>query len=282
MPELPLADFCGAKLSRLILGDNPFNGHSYVREVYDGGEMEDYYTAERCVAALFEAEANGITAYMALASPFILRVVRQYRNEGGAMKLLFQSYPAIGLEINIDQMMAYDPVAIYHQGGTFDLLCEEEKWDEIRARLELIRKTGVATGLGTHVPETVERAEREGWDVDFYATCLYNARRTRRGEQSGFITGKPKDLVFYPGDPPDMYRAIRNARKPCVAFKVFAGGQIFLNKDEAEIKKAAEAAITDAYENIKPGDLLCIGVFQRDKNQIAENAGFAKRALGRL
>ena len=276
---IPSTDFLGNDITRLILGDNPFNGHSYVNDVYSGGEMEDYYTAERCVAALFEAESNGISAYLALASPFILRVIRQYRNEGGTMKIMFQSYPAIDLEINIRQMMAYDPVAIYHQGGTFDLLVEEEKFEEIHRRLGLIRAAGVAAGFGTHEPETVLLAEKEKWDVDFYVTCLYNARRTQRGQQSGFITGKPKDFFFYPEDPPAMYRSIQAVKKPCVAFKIFAGGQVFLDKSVDEVKSAAESAVKDAFDNIKPGDLICLGVYQKYKNQIKENADIVKKIL---
>ena len=276
---LSQVDFCGTRVSRLILGDNPFNGHSYITDVVSGEAMLDYYTAEKCVRALFEAEEGGINACMVLGCPFILRVLRQYRNEGGRMHVLFQSYPPMELEVNLRQMMACAPIAIYHQGTTTDYLCENGQTEELRKRLALIRASGVATGLGTHVPETVLRAEREGWDVDFYATCLYNARKTQRGEQSGFITGKSKELVFYPADRWLMFDAIRTSAKPCIAFKVFAGGQVFHAKGEAEIPRIARDTVQEAYDNIKPTDLVCVGAFQRDKNQIKENAEIAKSVL---
>lgn len=277
--SIPSTDFFGIQVSRMILGDNPFNGHSYIPDIYSDDEMLDYYTADRCVKSLFEAEENGINTYMALASPFILRVIRQYRNQGGKMHIMFQSYPPIDLEVNINQMMACNPIAIYHQGGTFDYICEEGQTDEIHKRLELIRSSGVASGLGTHVPETVIQSEHEKWDVDFYMTCLYNARKTQRGQQSGFITGKPKQLVFYHEDRLLMFEAIRKAKKPCIAFKIFAGGQIFYGKTEAEIPETAEAAIKETYDNIKPNDMICVGVFQKEKNQIKENADAAKKSL---
>jgi len=232
-------DFFGAQVTRMTIGDNPFHGHSYIQDVHSDDEMLDYYTADKCLRAMFEAEENGINTYVALASPFTLRIIHQYRNEGGKMHIIFQSYPAIDLEININQMMRYNPLAIYHQGGTFDLLCEEGKTDLIHKRLALLRSTGVASGLGTHVPETVLQAEKENWDVDFYMVCLYNARKTQRGKQSGFITGETKQLVFYPDDRFLMFEAIKKVSKPCIAFKIFAGGQIFLNKSEAEITAAA-------------------------------------------
>ena len=272
-------NFYGTEVTRLILGDNPFTGHSYIPDVHSGNEMMDYYTAGAIVRALFEAEENGVNTLMALADPFMLRVIRQYRNEGGKMHIMFQTYPPIELETSIWQMMACDPIAIYHQGGTLDLLCEEEKIDELIKRLELIRATGVKAGLGTHVPETVLRAEREGWGMDFYMTCLYNARRTQRGEKSGFITGKPKQLVFYPEDPPYMYEVIRAVEKPCIAFKIFAGGQIFLKKSPEELPGAIEEAFADAYRNIKPIDMICIGVFQKYTNQIKDDCEIVKRVL---
>ncbi|MCL1858445.1 MAG: hypothetical protein FWF92_04355 [Oscillospiraceae bacterium] len=279
MSVIPCVDFYGNKITRLILGDNPFNGHSYIPDIHNDDEMLDYYTAEKCVKALFEAEENGINTYMALASPFILRIIRQYRNEGGKMNVMFQSYPPIDFEVNINQMMAYDPIAIYHQGGTLDYMFETNQTDEIYKRLELIRSSGAAAGIGTHVPETVLQAEHEKWDIDFYMLCLYNARKTQRGQQSGFITGKSKQLIFYPGDRFEMFEAIKKVQKPCIAFKIFAGGQMFQDKPESEISGIAENAIKETFDNIKPNDMICVGVFQKEKNQIKENADIVKKIL---
>ena len=109
---LPTIDFFGTPVTRLIMGDNPLTGHSYVEDVHTGEEMMDYYTADNCVKALFTAEENGINTLCALGCPFILRVIRQYRNEGGKMNILFQSYPPIDLAVNIRQMLAVKPIGI--------------------------------------------------------------------------------------------------------------------------------------------------------------------------
>ena len=277
---IPTVDFYGTLVTRLILGDNPFNGHSYITDVHSGDEMMDYYTANNIIKTLFAAEECGINTYMALADPFILRIIRQYRNEGGKMNIMFQSYPPVDLEINIRQMMACDPIAIYHQGGSFDLLVEENKIDTVHERLELIRNSGVKAGLATHVPEVLLRAETENWGIDFYMACLYNARRTQRGRQSGFITGKSKDdLVFFPDDPPIMYEAVRNVKKPCIVFKLFAGGQIFHGKPPAEVPVVIESVYTNVYENIKQNDMTCIGVFQKNKDELRENADIVRKVL---
>jgi len=269
-------NFFGTQVTRLVLGDNPFNGHSYIPDIYSGDEMIDYYTADNCIKTLFEAEENGIDTYIALAEPFVLRVIRQYRNEGGKMKIIFQTYPAIELDVNLRMMEKCNPIAIYHQGGTADYMCEMEQVDLLCNRIKLIKDTGIPVGLGTHVPEVVIRAEEENWGVDFYMTCLYNARRTQRGQQSGFITGKPKYLVFYPEDRFLMFNVIKQVQKPCIAFKIFAGGQIFNNKTLEEIPSVVENAFRETFANIKPNDLACIGVFQKYKNQLKENINIAK------
>jgi hypothetical protein len=276
---IPKADFFGNKVTRLVLGDNPFNGHSYIPEIHSGDEMVDYNTADNCLKTLFEAEENGIDTYVALAEPFVLRIIRQYRNEGGKMKIIFQTYPALELDVNLRMMEKCNPIAIYHQGGTADYMTESGQLELLRSRLKQIKSTGLPAGLGTHVPETVLQSENEEWGADFYMTCLYNARRTQRGEQSGFITGKPKYLVFYPEDRFLMYDVIKKVQKPCIAFKIFAGGQIFNGKASEEIPALVRSAFAEAYENIKPNDLACIGVFQKYKNQLKENADIAKTVL---
>jgi len=276
------ADFLGTQVTRLILGDNPFNGHSYITDIHDGQEMMDFYTADKCVRTLFEAEENGLNTFLPLGDPFSLRVIRQYRNEGGKMNIIFQSYAGAELESNIWQMTACKPLGIYLHGGTTDYCAETGNLDEIHQKLRIIRAAGVKVGLGTHEPETLLLAEKEGWDADFYLTCVYNARRTQRGQKSGFITGKSKDgVTFYPEDAPLMYAAIREVKKPCVAFKVFAGGQIFYGKNTPEeISETAEKTIREAFDNIKPTDIICLSVFQKYKNQLKENADIVKKVLG--
>ena len=41
-----------------------------------------------------------------------------------------------------------------------------------------VRDLGVLVGVGTHKPEVIELVEEQGWDVDFYAGCVYNRTRT--------------------------------------------------------------------------------------------------------
>ncbi len=276
---LPTTNFFGTPITRLILGDNPITGHSYIPDITSGDEMMDYYTAQRCVDLLFEAQSVGINTFVPLGNDFELRVLRQFRNMGGQMNLIFQPYPAISLEVNLDMMMAAQPLAIYHQGTTTDFLTETGQVEKLKDNLKRIRDAGVPVGLGTHVPETILRAEEEDWGVDFYMACLYNARRQQRGQQSGFITGKSKQLVFYPEDKYEMFKVIQSVPKPFLVFKLLAGGQVFYNQDPKDYPAIVERELREAYAHMKPSDVGVIGVFQRDKNQIAENAAMVERIL---
>lgn len=274
-------EFLGKQVSRMIVGDNPVNGHSYIPDIYSGDEMQDYYTAQNAVKALFEAEKHGINTCLPLANDFMIRVLRQYRNEGGKMNVIFQSYPAIEFDINLRMMLNVEPLGIYHTGSMTDMYCESGQHQKLRDHIKMVKDAGVLVGMGTHVPERVKRAEDEDWGADFYLTCLYNARKNREGETSGFISGKPKNhLVFFPEDRFEMFDVIKQVEKPCIAFKVFAGGQIFYDKNEEECKKAAYNALKETYDNIKPNDLVCMGVFQKYKNQIEENMGYVSDILG--
>lgn len=85
-------DFFGHKVSKLIVGDNPINGHSYIESVCTGKEMKEWYTAERIKEAMWKMEENGYNTMLPLADPFMIRVLQEYRREGGKMQFIFQPF----------------------------------------------------------------------------------------------------------------------------------------------------------------------------------------------
>ena len=275
---LATVNFFGTQITRAIVGDNPVNGHSYIPDIITGAEMQAYYTREKTLEMLFRAEECGYNALLPLACPFMLETLREYRSQGGSMHLIFQPYPAVPLEINIGEMMALDPLAIYHQGSTTDYLIETGSEAALISNLELLRRTKLPVGLSSHLPEIIRRSDDQNWDVDFYMTSLYNARRDRHGEQSAFITGKTKsEIIFYPDDRFEMFEAIKATDKPCVAYKILAGGQVLAGKAESEHAQIIEDCISETLDNIKPSDPLCFGVFQACTDQLAQNAAIMKK-----
>ncbi len=271
--KMPTTQFFGHEISRLIIGDNPFNGWSYIPDTVTYDDMVDFYTEEKIIETLFEAEKLGITGMLPLGDPFILRTLRHYFKRGGIMKTIFQPYTAIELNINARMVGGLNAIGMYHQGSTTDVLAEAGNFDQIKENLKILRDTGMKVGLGTHYPYVIEKAEEEGWDVDFYVTCLHNARRGREGKKSGFITGESKaGIRFFPEDRPIMLDLVRKVDKPCVVFKIFAGGQIFYGRKPEEIPDVVRGVYREVFSAIKPGDIAAMGVFQRNKNELEENA----------
>ena len=266
-------DFLGHKISKLIIGDNPINGHSYIEDIISGKEMSQYYTTEKILEALFHMEECGYNTMLPLADPYIIRVLSEYRYAGGKMNFIFQPYMPMNQDVSMRQMASVNAIGVYHQGTTTDFLYESGRCDEILAMIEKYKKMGIPVGLGTHRPDVIEKSENEGWGVDFYLACMQNARRNREGEPSGFITGKSKSrLIFYPEDRPIMLETLKKVSKPIIAFKIFAGGQMFLGKSEEEKKQLIKGAYDQVFSALKPNDIGAVGVFQRDGDQIKENA----------
>ena len=69
-----------------------------------------------------------------------------------------------------------------------------------------------------------------------------------------------------------MLETLKKVEKPVIAFKLFAGGQMFLGKSPEEKRAAIKGAYNEVFSALKPNDLGAIGVFQRDEDQIKENA----------
>ena len=266
-------NFFGHEISKLIIGDNPISGHSYIQDIISGAQMKEYYTAEKIKEAMFKMEEQGFTAMLPLADPYMIRIISEYQRAGGKMKFIFQPYMAMNQDVSIRQMMEVGAIGIYHQGTTTDFLYESGRTDEILAMIEKYHTMGIPVGLGTHRPDVIELSEKEGWNVDFYLACMQNARRNREGEPSGFITGKSKQgLVFSSEDRPIMLQTLKKVSKPIIAFKIFAGGQMFLGKTPEEKRKTIKGAYDEVFSALKPNDLGAIGVFQRDSDQITEDA----------
>ena len=276
---LPQVVFLGKRVSRLIIGDNPVNGHSYIPELISKDDMLDYYTEATVHAAMDEGLRLGYNTWLPLACDFMLRALRHYRNSGKELEIIFQPYPALDFAVNLRQMLELKPLGIYHQGTTTDGLMEQGKAQVIKDRIKMVKDSGVHIGLGTHVPETILQAEEEEWGCDFYVGCLHNTRKRGDGQLSSFITGKPKHMKFYAEDRPLMLSAMRQVSKPCIAFKVLAGGQLFYHHRAEETPAIVEEAFREAFSQLKAGDIAAVGCFQRDKNQLAENAAALTRAL---
>ena len=255
--KLPTIAIGSHRVSRLIIGGNPYSGISHHSSV-KSKEMEDYYTADRIIADLREAERCGINAVLARADRHIMRVLNDYRNSGGKIQWIAQTAKGseyADLAEHLRLIARYQPIAIYHHGGTTDQLYDSGKLDTLHDALKLIRDLGSSPGLGTHDPHILKQCYHEGYDVDFYVCALYNHSRHRE--------------MYLDADRNAAIAAIQAVHLPVISIKVLAAG-----------RSEPLPAFQFALEHIKPIDAMAVGMYTKDHlGQIYENTTLVSRII---
>ena len=261
--ELPTIDFCGARVSRIAVGGNPFSGIAHQDGALDQA-MKDYYTVGRIKETLFQCEELGINTAFLRADNHIIRLLREYWNEGGKIQWFAQHAPERrDILHNIRSAHGGGATGIYIQGGATDALQELGDLEKTRDWLALIRELGCVCGIAGHQPKTHRDARDMALGPDFHMVCYYNITG-RRGK-----IDVPDTDPYLAEDREKAAQLVLELDKPCVAYKIMAAGR----NDPRE-------AITYAVRHLKPTDIVCIGFFPKDRpNEIREDVEIFCEAL---
>ena len=262
---LPTIEIGGITLSRLIIGGNPFSGNShYSTQLND--EMTNYFTMENIKRTLFRCEQLGMRSFVVRGDAYMFAMVREYRAEGGKMNWLAQHAPEFGnYEAGIQKIKQAGAQLVYLQGTITDALFKEGNYEQIKENLRIIRDAGFpAVGLGTHMPQVLDFADSDGWDVDYYMLSVYNLSRIDR-VSSYASTSINIDEPFFEEDRAIAFEAIRKTKKPCIAFKVL--GATRRCSTQADVR----AALEESYASIKPIDAVLVGMFPKYQDEPAIN-----------
>ncbi len=263
--QVPKVKFGTAEISRIVLGGNPLYGVSHHNRTYDR-VMREWCTSSKVVEIMHQCLAYGINTFQYVTPPRCQADYERLLSEGGQMHLVVQTAG------NPEPIVkAVKPLAIYHAGEYTDDAWRDGKMDSVRDYCKRLRQLGVMVGVGSHIPEVLAKVEDDGWDVDFYAGCVYNRRRTPE-ELRKLLGGELPEMVnevYLQSDPPRMYTVMRQTKKPCFAFKVLAAGRV----------RSPEAAFKLAFDSLKPYDCVFVGMFPRAKDEIKENAEIVSRIL---
>jgi hypothetical protein len=270
---MPLVPFGIHKISRLIVGGNPVSGTSHLTSQLSR-EMVDYFTSENVKRMLRDCEKAGINTWQSRGDRHIIRLLHEYKQEGGTIRWIAQSASEIIFQRNVGEMVAEGAIGIYHHGSRTDALWKDGKTDELRDNLARLRQTGKRVGLGTHIPEVIDYAESKGWDIDFYMSCVYNLSRSE--EEKAKVAGAAfKGELFRDEDREAMLERVRRTSKQCLIFKVYGATR---HCDSPErMRKALELVFRYA----KPHDVVVIGMFPKHKEQIRENCRLVVDAISR-
>jgi hypothetical protein len=235
--------------SRFILGSNPFSGFSHQGREMDA-QMVHHYTCARIKEVLRQAEEAGITTIIARADHHMLRVLLEFWDEGGSLQWFAQTCPELGPpEPSMSRAARAGAVAVHIHGGYADHLLANGRIEELRPAVEHGRSLGLTVGLAGHNPETIRWAEAN-LDLDFYMCSYYNPiprdreARHRPGTRERY---RAEDRAAMTG-------LIGTLSRPAVHYKVMAAG-----------RNDPEEALDCVARNLRPGDAVCVGIFNRDE-----------------
>jgi len=270
-PALPLVQWGKHRLSKVLVGHNPIKGMSHFSPQLDK-EMADWFNDDgtRAKAMLKRCEELGINTCQ-MGGGKIEQILRGHYAEGGHLRWIatYYSRPGAGRE-ELDRIlkMRPPPIGAQHWGDTTDRLMREGRIEQARETLKLIRDAGLLVGLCSHNHEVVDYVESKGWDVDFYQCSFYRSvdslKPPRRGE------------IFEEEARQSMARTIAQVSKPCIAYKVLGANRHCAMP--ADVAQALEFAL----RSIKPNDVVLLGMWQKHKDQVAENVTTAARICAAL
>lgn len=260
--QVPRMKFGNVEISRMVLGVNPLYGFAHYNRNY-ANTMADWYTQDKVCEVLHRANSFGINAFNYVNIGRAPQDLARFQGEGGRMHLIVQ---VTKRDDEAALVRDLKPLALQRRGEEIDIAFRNGKMAGEREWCKRVRDLGVMVGVGTHKPEVIELVEEQGWNIDFYAGCVYNRTRTEQ-EWRQVLGGELPEMtddIYIQSDPARMYKVIRQTTKPCFAFKILAAGRI--------ADDGVQGAFRMAFAGIKANDGIYVGVFPRRKDEIEEDA----------
>ena len=265
---LPLMKVGDIEVTRLIVGSNPFTGKSHLDKETDA-DMRSYFDEDGVFAMLKRCEDAGINAVQSRGSMPVMGLVDRYRRAGGKMLWLAQSAKEIRtFDEELDEMMHFSPAAVCIHGELADSLYMNGRLDLLPKLLDKIREKNVPAGICAHFPEVLAYAEENGLKPDYYMASLYNLSQTDRSHDVN-----PTGERFEDSDIPKMYSVIRELSAPTIALKILGAGRRCA--DQSTVRNA----FIEAFANMKPGDGVLVGMFDKYVDQPFLDAEYTRDAI---
>jgi len=254
--DMPTISLGGLEVTRFIIGGNPFSGNSH-QSPARSQEMAAWYTDERVVETLFQAQSLGLSACLSRGDEHIARVLRRYWDKGGTMRWIAQTAPemetaAIAAQFCLD----HGASACYLHGGVADNCIANERYDEIYPFVDTVHAAGIPVGIAGHLPTVFIWAE-ENLSLDFYMVSHYNPTSRTHSAQHD-----PRAAERYRAtDREERVATIQRLSLPVIHYKILAAGR----NDPTE-------AFAYTTRHMRSSDAVCVGIFTKDNpNMLAED-----------
>ncbi|MDY5220991.1 MAG: hypothetical protein ACI4O8_02285 [Aristaeellaceae bacterium] len=261
--DFPRTMVGGVSLPRMIIGCNWISGFSH-RSASGDAMIRSRHHAPESVADIFEVFLNnGVDAVLGLfgTDPNLRRAV-DLAEERTGKKMIIIDEPVINVDDNAAaRREAEKEIKKCRQNGaTFCLplhSCVEQMInkntqtiDRLPDYLKMIRDEGMIPGLSAHMPEVIQYADLNEYDVETYIQ-IYNCM--------GFLMQVEIESVA---------KIIHAAKKPVLTIKPCAAG-----------RTTPFVGLNFVYNTIREQDMVAIGCF--NPGEAAEDIEFARAALER-
>jgi hypothetical protein len=241
---MPTINLGGLEVSRLFLGSNPFFGFSHGNPQASGKEMKAFYTPQRIMEVLDAAADQGITAVWTPCYDHWIKLWNEYRGKGGKLKIWIGQPDNFGkMKDHITACAKNGGTAVCIQGECAGRAIRDGKFDLVKGWLAHIKSFGLPAGLASHRSEEILKAEEQGLPAEFYHLTVGVPDSYRKADRDKALA------------------TIRKIDKPMVAFKALGAGRF-----------PPKEAFPYVLKSLRPKDGICVGVFPRTRDEIAENA----------
>lgn len=253
----------GVSLPRMIIGCNWISGWSHQGPAKDRMILARHSSPETVAEIFATFMNNGVNACLGLFSiDADLHDAVLLAQERTGREMIILDEPVLDMDDN--------PIARHNaemeikrsasRGAKFCLplhSCVEQllnkrtqTMDRLPDYLKMIRDAGMIPGLSAHMPEVVQYADLNEYDVETYLQ-IYNCM--------GFLMQVEIESVI---------KTIHNAKKPVIAIKPCAAG-----------RTTPFVGLNFAYNTLREKDMVCIGAFTPD--EAAEDIEYASAAIER-
>ena len=261
MADFPRTMVGGVSLPRLLIGSNWMLGWSHRSAAADQMIKRRYAEAEAVAALVKVYLERGIDAMMApfLNQPALMAGIR-LAEEATNRKLILIDTPIIDVtdsqegRANARQVIEASAkngatFCLPHHASVEQLVSKlSGRIDRLPDYLDMVRQCGMIPGLSAHMPEIVQYADANQYDVETYIQ-IYNA--------AGFLMQVEVETV---------HKIIWQARKPVMTIKSMAAGRLtpFLNF---------------SFNTLRPIDMVTVGAHTPE--EALEDIEFALAAIER-
>ena len=256
-------NFCGLDMTRLVIGANPFGGYSHQTPERDK-VMREFHTPDQILETWRQALDAGITAMVTNnETPHVLDALERYFADGteGKLQWIAQVNHNRNPEMTdaIDETVKIGCKALFIHGGVVDNLYKNRDGKTIRKWVTHAQSHGIPVGIAGHSPVVHDWVNSLDI-VDFHVVCFFDCGSVHNQEGERFSL---EDIA-------EAVKCIQRIEKPCIGYKIMGAGRI-----------DPKMAFQYAFDNIKVGDVVNVGMHRGDKETIVrENVDLVNEVLG--